>query len=97
MKIGEIVSPNEKGQIVIPKAYRKALGITPNVSLNVVLTEEGIHLYPVSHVIGPKERDIAYINILKKTQGKWDEDWEPLEKRKKRVEYAAAKKRRKAW
>lgn len=42
MNIGTIVTPMERGQITIPKAYREKLGITPKTLLNVTLEGDKI-------------------------------------------------------
>ncbi|MBU1015071.1 AbrB/MazE/SpoVT family DNA-binding domain-containing protein [Patescibacteria group bacterium] len=96
MKIGYIAKSNKKGQIVIPKEVRKALGITGESSLNMVLRDMGVYLYPVKEVLTANEKDNAYVQLLEKTQGTWNEDWDKLAKRRRSIELAASKKR-KTW
>lgn len=98
MKVGIITKPNKKGQIVIPKKMREALGIDANVSLNVILRGEGIYIYPVKEVITKGEGESSYIKILQKTQGAWtEEDWDSLRKKRTKTELLASKRRKQAW
>lgn len=102
MKIGTIVEPNEKGQIVIPHKLREALGITSETPLNLVLREEGIYMYPIEEVLIKAEVQTdksAYLELLKKTRGVWsgDKTWEKTRTKRRRIELAAAKRRRASW
>jgi AbrB family looped-hinge helix DNA binding protein len=45
MNIGTITKPNQKGQIVIPKAMRDKLHITEHVPLNIIARGRGIYIY----------------------------------------------------
>lgn len=97
MKVGYIAKSNKKGQIVIPKEVREALGITTNASLNIVMRENALYVYPIKEVLGESEKDDSYIKILEKTKGTWkDDDWDETAKKRKKIELAASK-RRKAW
>lgn len=98
MKVGIITKPNQKGQIVIPKKMREALGIDSNVSLNLILRGGGIYIYPLKEVITRGERESSYLDILQKTQGAWArEDWDSLRKKRRKAELTASKKRRRTW
>lgn len=97
MKIGNIVKPNKKGQIVIPQEFRKALGIRGNISLNIVKRGDGIFIYPIKEVITSADSENFYYKILEKTRGKWQEDWENVRKRRRKIELEASKKRKKEW
>jgi len=98
MKIGAIVRPNQKGQIVIPKEFRDKLGIDANVTLNLVLRGGGIYLYPIEEVIGVVESEDSYLRILEKTKGSWkDENWAKLRKKRRRLELSASRIRKKQW
>lgn len=98
MKVGNIVKPNTKGQIVIPKKIREALGIRENVPLNLVVNGEGIYLHPIKEVNQDLETTDSFIQILKKTQGSWArDDWPKTEKRGRRIELEASKRRKKGW
>lgn len=99
MKVGILATPNEKGQIVIPQEYRKALGINSAVSLNIVLRGGGIYIYPIEGVITKTGQEDSYSKILERTRGAWRDDntWDDTEKRRKKIEIAAAKKNKKAW
>lgn len=99
MNIGIITQPNEKGQIVIPKKIRDSLGINKNVPLKVVQRDNGIFLYPIKGYITNIDTDkSAYLKILEKTQGAWaGDDWPETEKRRRKIELAASKRRKAAW
>lgn len=97
MKIGIITKANEKGQVVIPKEYREALGISNNIALNMVLRGSGIYIYPVTEVSGLAETEDSYMHILKRTKGSWKDDWDKTRKRRKKIELAASKKRKQLW
>ncbi len=100
MDIGQIVTPNTKGQVVIPQKVREALGINENTPLQVVVSGSGVALYPVARVLKKGDYlDERLAEILDRTRGLWasDKDWEKREKKRKRIEVEASKKRRKAW
>lgn len=97
MKVGSIITPNIKGQIVIPKEMRQALGINEKVALNVFLAGGAIHIYPVDEVVTKGENKSSYIELLKKTQGiLGSAPYYKNERARRRLELAAAK-RRKQW
>jgi len=99
MKIGIITEPNKKGQIVIPKQFRKALGISSETQLNLVLRGGGIYIYPIDEVLTKLEGESSFLSILEKTQGSWanDKSWERTEKRRRKIEQASSLRRKKAW
>lgn len=99
MKIGAFTIPNDKGQIVIPKQFRNALGITSETPLNLVLRAGGIYIYPIDEVLTKLETESSYLAILEKTQGSWadDKSWEKTAKRRRKIEQAASLRRKKAW
>lgn len=98
MKIGTITRINQKGQIVIPKKIRTALNITPNMTLNLILEEKGISLYPIDEVTIKTEKESSYLDLLRKTQGTWkEENWTPIRKQKRQLEISASKRRKKVW
>lgn len=100
MKVGIITKPNQKGQIVIPKEYRDALGINEKVPLNIILRDQALFIYPVIDVTTATERrEQDFLEILKKTKGVWAGDsWEETQKKRRKIELEAAKKRRgKKW
>lgn len=101
MNIGQIVTPNAKGQVVIPQKIREALGIDENTSLQVVVSGQGVALYPVARILRKGDfLDDKFAQILDETRGAWGpatrED-KKREARRKRIEMAASRKRRKAW
>lgn len=97
MTIGTIVKPNQKGQIVIPKEYRDELAIDSDMFLNLVMRGKGIYIYPVSGVITDAESEGSYLKVLERTQGKWNENWEDIRKKRRRIELSASKRRKNSW
>ncbi len=99
MKIGKITNPNQKGQIVIPKAYRDELGITANTPINIVLENDQVCLKPVKGMLSSKEMNQAYSQVLKKTRGAWlnDKDWDETQKQRQKMEEKETERRKKAW
>jgi len=97
MKIGTIAQPNTKGQIVIPKKFRDALGIDTSVKLNILIQGNGLYLYPIDEVIAAKKPKEDYTSILQKTKGAWTENWNILTKKRRSLELSASQKRRRVW
>lgn len=98
MKIGTITTPNAKGQIVIPKAIRKALRINANTPVNISVRGNGVYIHPIKEVIGAYETVDSYLKILEKTAGSWRGDsWPQTERRRRKIELAASKRLKKAW
>lgn len=98
MKIGSFTTPNDKGQIVIPKDIRDALAIDTNMTLNVILAGNGIYIYPVEEFLTKAEGESSYIKLLEKTKGTWkDENWNKLREKKAKIELEASKIRKNAW
>ena len=99
MQVGEITQVNEKGQSVIPKKIRQALGIGKNAHINWVLSGRMVYVEPVKQIVGLQDRQ-SFLEILKKTQGSWgpatkeDIEWE---KKVRKFRLMAAKRRRNAW
>lgn len=98
MKVGIITKPNAKGQIVIPRALRKSLNITPKTPINIVQAGKGLLLYPINDIITEAETEPSYLEILKKTKGTWaGDDWEKTRKRRRAIELQASRKRKQTW
>ncbi|HBQ50727.1 TPA: hypothetical protein DD690_01960 [Candidatus Daviesbacteria bacterium] len=100
MKVGNIVEPNAKGQIVIPKEVRDQLGIRLGVALNLIVGAGGIHLYPIDDVITAVDGTDFRLKIWEKTAGAWSKDSRELDrmlKRRRKIELEASAKRKKAW
>ena len=83
MKVGIIAKTNQKGQIVIPKKLRQALGINKDTLLNLIAKDKGIYTYPVDEVVSSIETEAEniYLKILEKTKGKWRENQDKLRKK----------------
>lgn len=98
MKISNYASPNKKGQIVIPKEIRDALGIDSRVTLNITVAGKGIYMYPVEEFITHADRENSYVKLLEKTQGKWGiEDVEFDQHKRSTIELEASKNRKRIW
>jgi AbrB family looped-hinge helix DNA binding protein len=92
-----IVTPNTKGQIVIPKAMREALGITADSQLYLSVKDQTLYIQPFVSLMSAK-RDKTYAEILAETQGGWAGDnWPEEEAKYHKIELAATKKAKKAW
>ena len=93
-----ITKPNSKGQVVIPKKFRDELGIDENVLLNLVLSGRGIYITPLERTIFSKDSKNLFLEVLKRTAGSWaGDDWPETEKRRRKIELAASKKRKNVW
>ncbi|MBI3335730.1 MAG: AbrB/MazE/SpoVT family DNA-binding domain-containing protein [Candidatus Portnoybacteria bacterium] len=97
MKVGIIIKPNQKGQIVIPKDIRKALRITAKTPLHAIQRGYAVYLYPIKEVISEAQSEPSYLKVLERTKGTWQEDWEGLERRRREIELVASKKRKMVW
>jgi len=98
MKVGSFTTTNDKGQLVIPKEMRDALGIDSSVTLNLVLAGNGIYVYPVEEFITKSETENSYAYLLEKTKGKWaDENWDEVEQNRSKIELEASKSRKNQW
>lgn len=98
MKIGIIAKPNQKGQVVIPREMRKKLGIGPATTLNIVLNDGSISLYPLTNVEGIfVAGESSYSKILQKTKGAWKNEKSETVKEKRVLELVASKKRKRSW
>jgi len=98
MKIGYLVQPNLKGQIVIPHQIRKKLGISAQTTLNLLIVGKGMYCYPVEEVITKVEKESSYLDLLKLTAGAWAGDsWQKQRERKRKIELKASQRRKKQW
>ena len=93
-----IAKPNVKGQVVIPKKIRDALGINAGIYLKITKMGEGVYMYPVADVLTTEHRDAQYLKVLEKTRGAWaGDDWDQHAKRRRQIELVASRRRKKAW
>lgn len=101
MKVGKIIKPNTKGQIVIPKEVRSVLKINKNTLLNLLVRENGFSVYPINDINSHAETDkTAFLNVLKETQGMWgkaSDDELRKEKESRKLELKTATNARKKW
>lgn len=99
--IGSIVSSNAKHQVIIPKEVRDALGIDKPVKYYVTVSPtQKITYEPIESVsVSQRAKNLAYLKILKKTQGAWAGDnWPKTEAKQKKLELEAAKKlKQESW
>lgn len=98
MNLGNIVSPNEKGQIVIPKEIRDAMGIISGSYLQLIYSGSSIILNPIKAVVTVQDLESSYKDILKKTAGTWSNDNFPQTRKKRRkIELEAITNNKKVW
>lgn len=105
MKIGYIVKPNSKGQIVIPQEVREELQIDENSNLNLIIRDKAVYLYPVKEVITHEESknvNKKYLDFVKQSAGAWSdsEDWDKWDQRqeeRRRKELNSIEELRKEW
>lgn len=98
MKIGMITTPNDKGQIVIPKRFRDALGIDTDSLLNLTLGDNRLYIDLVNEIYNKPQNNEAYLKVLRKTQGAWSGDsWGKNRKARRKIEIAASGRRKQAW
>lgn len=98
MKVGTVATTNDKGQLVIPKEMRDALGIDSGATLNLVLAGKGIYVYPVEEFITKSETESSYLQLLKKTKGTWaGEEWDELRQKRSEIELRASESRKDQW
>lgn len=97
MKLGIITQTNNKGQMVIPSEFRKALGITMNVPLNLTLRDKGIFVHPIISITGLNDSENSYSILLARTKGTWAEDKSKPKRHHRNLELVASKKRKHAW
>lgn len=98
MNLGIITKPNIKGQVVIPKKFRDKLGIDQEVLLSLTLKGQGIYITPLEKSIASKDSRSLLLEVLKKTAGSWiGDNWPQTEIRRKKIELAASRKRKRAW
>ena len=96
------MEPNSKGQIVIPKKIRDHLGIGSGTSLNIMVRDDVIHLYPVIGITTKAEAEISHSKLLAaldETRGMWadDKDFDKRQKMRRKIGISASRKRRQRW
>ncbi len=99
MKIQAIVQPNSKGQIVIPKAVRKLLGIDSETQLHLTASGQSFVVTPFVSSEFPKViTKTTYADILSSTKGTWANDsWPETANDREKIELAATKQAKKQW
>lgn len=98
MKIGTFITPNIKGQVVIPIKIREKLGISADTPLEVTLMGGGVVLYPVKVLRQSGSVNESYTGVLQKTAGSWSgDDWDKTQKERRQIELEESTKRKQAW
>lgn len=101
MKVGIITQTNQKGQVVIPKEFRKELGITEEVPLRITKRGHGIYIHPIAGVYEAVENDRqSYLAVLKRTQGTWGQETrgdKARAARRQKFGLQASQRRKQAW
>ncbi len=94
-----ITQPNAKGQIVIPKQIREELHIDQDTLLKIIIRDQGFSVYPIDSIETRGSRENTYTEILKSTQGAWtnDKTWDAMRKKRREIELAASKRRKRGW
>lgn len=95
--ITSISTINQKGQLVLPAAIRKALNISPQVLLQITLRGNAINISPISKVLTVDQTESSYLDVLKKTQGAWKKDKPENKTSKRKLELVASASRKKSW
>lgn len=79
---------NKKGQIVLPKEYRDAVGITESTPLTFQLAGRGILVLPVTTILTGNYSQETTHEILRRTQGGWGKPSEEEIKKQKQLDKA---------
>ncbi|MBI5452945.1 AbrB/MazE/SpoVT family DNA-binding domain-containing protein [Candidatus Gottesmanbacteria bacterium] len=101
-----IVTISDKWQVVIPKYVRKKLQIKPKdkvlvypVGSQKIVVDTAIDNISrqTDELFGKYPSDDLYYSVLAMTRGKWQEDWQSLKKKRRKIELAASKRRKQPW
>ncbi len=101
-----IVTISDKWQIVIPKYVRKKLQIRPKDkvlvypvgSQKIVVDTAVNNIVNIDSEFSDKNpSEDLYYKVLEITKGKWQEDWQSLKKKRRKIELAASKRRKQPW
>jgi len=68
-----VAKVNTKGQLVLPSAYRKKLGIMPESQVEIKLENTSISIAPIIGVVTTLTDDNSFASILRDSQGSWGE------------------------
>lgn len=66
-----VAKVNTKGQLVLPGAYRKKLGIMPESQVEIRLENTSISIAPIIGVISALTSEDSFTSVLRDTQGSW--------------------------
>lgn len=100
MNVGNFTTPTARGQIVIPAAMRKTLGINEDTVLQIKVVGEGIYLQPAQIMPKLQGDNGALLAVLQRVKGSWGPET-PAEKRlvkaQRKLELTATKRSKTAW
>jgi|SRR3990167_576157 len=98
MNLGVITQTNDKGQLVVPKSYRDALGINPGIPLQILLKSDGFYVRMIENIITKNTGSNLYLTLLDNTAGSWaDDNWDDTASKRKSIEKKASISRKKIW
>lgn len=98
MNLGVITQTNNKGQLVIPKSYRDALGINPGIPLQILLKSDGLYVRMVENIITKNTGSDLYLQLLDNSVGSWANDnWDNTTNKRILIEKQASISRKKTW
>ncbi|MEK7111060.1 MAG: AbrB/MazE/SpoVT family DNA-binding domain-containing protein [Patescibacteria group bacterium] len=98
MNLGVITQTNDKGQLVVPKSYRDALGINPDIPLQILLKPDGFYVRMIENIITKNTGSDLYLQLLDNSAGSWaDDDWNNTASKRKSIEKKASISRKKIW
>lgn len=89
-----ITKTNSKGEIKIPTKFRNLLGFDNEISIKMIIRDNGLFIYPIIPKI---KKEDSYIKILEKTKGSWSDDINRSNNSKQKIELTASNNRKLAW
>ena len=98
MILGNLITPNSKGQVVIPQKIREQLGIDEESVLQIFSAGGGVVIYPIESVERKIEGKSSYLDVLEATAGSWvGDDWDATAAKRAGIEKNKTEKAKKTW
>lgn len=94
MNLHPIITPNAKGQLVIPISLRKQLQLTPTTPMEIQAVGQHLVLKPIKAIVTADSDKHQYLDALRQTADSWA--GVPLTT-KHDLEIKASKRRRQTW